>query len=124
MRVLLPAWRKVAGLVGLAGVILSGSFAEAAPPVVSNVRVAQRAGTELVDVYYEVAASVPPLTVAVQVSADGGATLAVPAVSLSGDVGAGLQPGSNKHLVWNAGALRLGSSESPNLECAESRNRW
>ena len=90
--------------MGLAGVILSGDCAQAAAPVVSNVRAAQRAGTELVDVYYNVAASVPPLTVAVQVSADGGATYAVPAVSLSGDMGAGLKPGSNKHLVWNAGA--------------------
>ena len=76
--------------------ILVGDFAEAAAPVVSNVRAAQRVGTKLVDVYYEVAASVPPLTVAVQVSADGGATFAVPAVSFSGDVGAGLQPGRNK----------------------------
>ncbi len=76
----------------------------AAPPVVTNVRAAQRAGTELVDVYYDVSASVPPLTVAVQVSADGGATFAVNAVSLTGEVGGGLQPGANRHLVWNAGA--------------------
>ncbi len=78
--------------------------AGAAPPVVSNVRAAQRAGTELVDVYYDLAAGVPPVAVAVQVSADGGATYAVPAVSLSGDLGPGLLPGANKHLVWNAGA--------------------
>ena len=76
----------------------------AAPPVVTNVRASQRAGTELVDVYYDVSASVPPLTVAVQVSADGGATFAVNAVSLTGDVGGGLQPGANRHLVWDAGA--------------------
>lgn len=55
------------------------------------------------DIYYDVSASVPPLTVAVQVSADGGATFAVNAVSLTGDVGGGLQPGSNRHVVWNAG---------------------
>lgn len=77
---------------------------EAAAPVVSNVRASQRAGTELVDIYYDVSASVPPLTVSVQVSADGGATFAVNAVSLTGDVGVGLQAGSNKHVVWNAGA--------------------
>ena len=77
---------------------------EGAAPVVSNVRAAQRTGTELVDIYYDVSASVPPLTVAVQVSADGGATFAVNAVSLTGAVGGGLQPGSNKHIVWNAGA--------------------
>ena len=55
----------------------------AAPPVVTNVRAAQRAGTELMDVDFDVSASVPPLT---------------------GDVGGGLQPGANRHLVWNAGA--------------------
>ena len=76
----------------------------AAPPVVTNVRASQRAGTELVDVCYDVSASVLPLTVAVQVSAEGGATFAVNAVSLTGDAGGGLQPGANRHLVWNAGA--------------------
>ena len=83
---------------------LCGADAGAAPPVVTNVRAAQRAGTELVDIYYDVAADVPPLTAAVQVSADGGATFAVNAVSLTGAVGGGLQPGSNRHVVWNAGA--------------------
>lgn len=63
-----------------------------------------RAGTELVDVYCRFAAGVPPVAVAVQVSADGGATFAVPAVSLSGDVSPGHRPGANKHLVWKAGA--------------------
>ena len=124
MRRFLPAWRKVSGLGGLVGVIMSEDFAQAAAPVVAKVRAAQRAGTELPDVYYEVAARVPPLTVAMQVSANGGASFAVPAVSLSGDVGAGLQPGSHKHLVWNAESLRLGSGESPSREYARSRNRW
>ena len=32
------------------------------------------------------------------------ATFAVNAVSLTGEVGGGLQPGANRHLVWNAGA--------------------
>ena len=61
-----------------------------------------RAGTELVDVYYDLAATAPPVAVAVQVSADGLASYAVPAVSLSGDLT--LLPGTDKHLVWNAGA--------------------
>ena len=47
----------------------------AEPPMVTNVRASQRVGTELVDVCYDVSASVPPLTVAVQVSADGGPLL-------------------------------------------------
>ena len=42
----------------------------------------------------------------------------------AGDVDAGLQPGSHKHLVWNADSLRLGSGESPSREYARSRNRW
>ena len=108
MRRFLPSCRHLASLAVRWGVavvaILVGVCAEGAAPVVSNVRAAQRAGTEWVDVYYDVSASVPPLTVSVQVSADGGATFAVNAVSLTGDVGSGLQPGSNKHVVWNAGA--------------------
>ena len=47
----------------------------AAPPVVSNVRGVQRAGTKLVDVTYDLAdADTAALTVSLQISADAGAT--------------------------------------------------
>lgn len=76
----------------------------AAAPVVSSVRAAQRAGTYLVDVYYNLASAVSPLTVLVAVSADGGANYNVPAFTFSGAVGAGVAPGTDLHIVWNAGA--------------------
>jgi formylglycine-generating enzyme required for sulfatase activity len=76
----------------------------AASPDVSNVRVSQRAGTKLVDIYYDVSDSDGgPLRVEVQVSSNAGRYYDVPAVTLAGDVGTNLNPGNNKHVVWNAG---------------------
>jgi formylglycine-generating enzyme required for sulfatase activity len=73
----------------------------AAAPVVSNVRAQQRLGTKLIDITYDLA------------DADGGTvfisaqlfsgTTALPAFSLSGHIGAGVTPGTNKAIVWNAG---------------------
>ncbi len=77
--------------------------AVAAAPVVSNVRASQRAGTGLVDIYYDVAAAAP-VTVTVAVSTDSGVSYNAPAASLSGDLGSGVAPGNGKHVVWNAGA--------------------
>ncbi len=77
----------------------------AAPPVVSNIRAAQRAGTHLVDIYYDVADADgnSPLTVYVAVSANGGVNFNVPVFTLTGAVGPGVTLGSNQHIVWNAG---------------------
>ncbi len=75
-----------------------------APPVVSNVVSSQRAGTKLVDIYYNLSASTSTVTISVQISGDGGVTYTLPAVTLSGAVGAGVAPGTGNHIVWNAGA--------------------
>lgn len=79
----------------------------AADPVVSNVQLAQRTdGSRLVDITYDLAdADTPQLAVAVQFSADGGATWSFPALNLTGDLGAAVSPGTGRHVVWNAGAL-------------------
>jgi len=76
----------------------------AAPPVVSNITASQRAGTKLVDIYYDVSASTSTLTIAAQVSADGGTTYTIPATTFTGAIGAGVAPGISRHIVWNAGA--------------------
>ena len=77
----------------------------AAPPVITNIRASQRPGTKLVDIYYDVSdADGNQQTIGVAVSADGGLTYRIPCVTLSGAVGSGVSPGSNKHIVWNAGA--------------------
>jgi hypothetical protein len=74
-------------------VLLSlGMFAQlsaTAQPVVSNVRAAQRAGTQLVDIYYDLASASNALTVSIAVSTNGGASYTLPATSFTGAVGAG-----------------------------------
>jgi hypothetical protein len=73
-----------------------------AAPVVSNVRASQRAGTGLVDIYYDLA-SANALTIFVSISTNGGAAFNAPAISLSGDLGSGIVPATGKHVAWNAG---------------------
>jgi formylglycine-generating enzyme required for sulfatase activity len=73
-------------------------------PVVSNVRASQRAGTRLVDIYYDVASISNRLTVAVSVSTNGGADYALGATNFVGAVGTGVPPGTNRLVTWNAGA--------------------
>ncbi len=96
-----PAMNKPLSLLAL----LTLAFPSwAAPPVVSNVTASQRAGTKLVDIYYTVSdADGDAQNIQVQVSADGGLTYTIPCVTLSGNVGAGVTPGTNRHIVWNAG---------------------
>ena len=96
-------WRKI-NLVGLCALLCFGIFSSrAAPPTVSNVHAAQRAGTTLVDIYYDLAdADSSALTVSVAVSTNGGAVYFSPGASASGALGAGIAPGSNKKITWNA----------------------
>jgi len=76
----------------------------AAGPEVSNVRAAQRPGTKLVDIYYNLTdPDSSAVSVNIQVSQDGGATWTVPAMSFTGAVGGGVTPGMNKSVVWDAG---------------------
>ena len=74
----------------------------AAPPVVSNIRAAQRAGTHLVDIYYNLSA-IGPCTVYVAVSDNAGTSWNVPVFTLTGAVGAGVTTGNDRLAVWNAG---------------------
>ncbi len=88
----------------LLALLLAATLAHAAAPVVSNIRALQRAGTKLVDIYYDVAdADGDALTVEIQVSNDNGTTYSVPAFTFTGAVGSGVTPGANRAAVWNAG---------------------
>ena len=81
--------------------LLIPSLLSAAAPVVSNVRAAQRAGTKLIDVTYDLSDSdSAAVFVSIQIYANGST---LPAFSLSGDVGSGVAPGFNKKITWNAG---------------------
>ena len=70
---------------------------------VSNVRAAQRPGTNLVDIDYDVTGTAKPVKVTMQASDDDGTTFSVPATSLSGAVGTGITPGPNLRITWDAG---------------------
>jgi len=62
----------------------------------------QRVGTELVDIWYDVSdADGDELDVSVEVKVSG---RVIPASSFSGDIGSGVMPGNNRHIVWDAGA--------------------
>lgn len=69
--------------------------------IVSNVAVAVRPGTKLVEVSYDLEGD--PSSVALVVSRDGGATYSVPVVLVSGHVGDGVSPGMGRKIVWDAG---------------------
>jgi uncharacterized repeat protein (TIGR02543 family) len=93
---------KIAPAVGLALLLLPAAT-RAADPVVSNVTFAQRAGTKLVDITYNVTAATPTVIVSLEISSDGGTTFSVPATTLSGAIG-GAAVGTGKVITWNAGA--------------------
>ena len=78
-------------------------LAEAADPVVSNISAVQRAGTQLVDITYDVTADTSTVWVGLEISSDGGTTFSVPAVTMSGAVGLGVATGTGKVITWNAG---------------------
>jgi hypothetical protein len=83
--------------------LLAAGVAEGADPVVDNVRARQLPGSRQVEITYDLAdADGDTLYVSVAISADGGKRFAVPARSLSGDLGAVL-PGRGKRVVWAAG---------------------
>ena len=81
--------------------LLLPALLSAAAPVVSNVRAQQRLGTKLIDITYDLA-DADGGTVYISAQLFAGST-ALPAFSLSGHIGAGVTPGTNKTIVWNAG---------------------
>ncbi|MEI7851747.1 MAG: DUF1566 domain-containing protein [Kiritimatiellales bacterium] len=92
-------WIKFFGLVQL---VLAGSAVLAVADVtVTNLVVAQRPGTKLVDITYDVS-STETNAVTVSLSVSNGAA-AVSAPSVSGAVGAGVATGTGKTMVWNMG---------------------
>jgi formylglycine-generating enzyme required for sulfatase activity len=95
---------EISRLWALGCLLLVMAMGQAADPVVSSVRAVQRAGTQLVEITYDVAdADSATVSVSVAVSDNGGASYAVPASSFSGAVGSGVKPGANKRITWDAG---------------------
>ncbi len=78
---------------------------------VSQVTASQRPGTNLVDIAYQLTDWYGAYaSISVLVSTNGGLTYNAAAASFSGDVGPGISPGTNLHLVWNVGADWPGAS--------------
>jgi len=79
-------------------------YLRAADPVVANVVSAQRAGTKLVDIAFDVSdADSDTLSFSVEISDDSGATFPVPATALTGDTSVNATPTpAAKALVWDA----------------------
>ena len=71
---------------------------------VSNIRPLQRAGTKIVDIDYDLVGGSTPLRVNLFVSSNSGTSFDVPAGSLTGAVGNGVMPGTNRRITWDAGA--------------------
>jgi hypothetical protein len=70
---------------------------------IANLRVSQRAGTNLVDLRYDLATGgAYPMLVTVAVSTNGGTTYDLPATHFTGEVGYGVTAGTNKLVVWDA----------------------
>jgi hypothetical protein len=106
---------RPAALLFLRSLILAVAWGGAvvsvqAAPVVSNLTAAQRAGTKLVDISYDLAApGFGSVAVTLEASSDGGATWTVPVASATGAVGGSVTPGTGKAIVWNAGVDWLGN---------------
>ncbi len=94
----------------LTAMLWAGIASSSADPLISNVRVSQRPGTNFVDVYYNLSGSGPNgATVSVELSDNRGTSYDLPITWLSGHVGNGVPDGTNRYLVWNAGSDRPSS---------------
>jgi sulfatase modifying factor 1 len=87
--------------------VLTGALVARAamPPGVSNIRAAQRPGTKLVDIQFDLnPVGGSNVSISILVSSNSGGIWDVPARTFVGDYGQSISPGSNKWVVWNAGA--------------------
>ena len=94
--------RKYSLTTTFAALALLAVTAAQATVTVTNVTVAQRPWTKLVDIGYDVA-STATNRVAVSLVVSNGAA-AVSATTLSGDIGSGVATGTGKAIVWNIAA--------------------
>ncbi|HEU5125526.1 MAG TPA: SUMF1/EgtB/PvdO family nonheme iron enzyme [Verrucomicrobiae bacterium] len=82
---------------------------------VNQVTATQRAGTSLVDIYYDLSDLYGGwASISILVSTNDGQSFQAPAASISGDIGNNIAPGSERHIVWDVGADWLAGS-SPNV---------
>ena len=86
---------------------VEGNATTRSNPVVSNVTFTNRDG--IVDIYYDVTdVEESTVTITMEASDDGGATYNFLCTQVTGDIGAGVSTGTNKHIVWNFGREHSG----------------
>jgi formylglycine-generating enzyme required for sulfatase activity len=90
-------------LLALLSLFALCSLAEA-QLAVGNIRPVQRSSSKMGDIDYDVTGTTSLVTVALQISADGGSTWAVPATALTGAIGGNVTPASNLRITWDSGA--------------------
>ena len=95
---MMETMRRVAAGIVMAAAFAWTGFAE----TVTNVRGMQRENSNLVDIYYDLE-STDGGSYTVEVVIEG-RTNEVTAATFSGDVGDGVTPGRNRHILWDAGA--------------------
>jgi formylglycine-generating enzyme required for sulfatase activity len=109
------SWMPRIGAIMAALLLLSATTAQAVGTqlLVSNVQAQQRQFTATWDVTYDLE-TVGDITVTVSMalSTDSGASYPNVCATVSGDVGAGVLPGTGKHIGWNASADFPGLSSS------------
>jgi len=115
------ATRNTSALVVLLAVLtltMMVSPANAVDLQVSNVRVNFDEGTGRVEVTYDLqTADAAAATVYLSLSTDGGVSYPLVCQQVTGDVGAGILPGTGKQIVWDA------TTESPSLSSDHCRLR-
>lgn len=93
---------KPVRLVALTGLSLIQTALLLAQPVVSNVVATQRSGgNREVEISYDLASGMEPITVSLLVSDDDGGTYSITPQTVSGDIGAGITNGTGRMIVWD-----------------------
>ena len=79
-------------------------------PVIANVTASQNAGLSTVNITYDIS-DTNNSTVEIDISEDGGINWGVLDTSVTGDIDSGVASGTNKVIVWDAGADFSGQSQ-------------
>lgn len=108
-------WHSISlALAILAAFCVWNTASYAANPAITNLAAAQRAGTNLVDVTYDLSATgSTSLAVSVRISTNNGVSYNLAASNFTGNgLGSDVTPGTNKQIVWDAGADWPGKSST------------
>ncbi|MDD4901449.1 MAG: hypothetical protein PHS62_05140, partial [Patescibacteria group bacterium] len=106
--------------------LASSAFsADYVSPVVSGVTAAQAPASADIQIAYDLADdTASDILVELQISANGGSTWAVPATSVSGDVGPPVTSGNGKSIVWQAGTDYANQEQSNMMVRIRAKDKY